>query len=264
MIPLRTSGKPVTAITPRTWNNIATAINSDLIGQKSTPQHPLTGVGTQWIWIKNTGTDRAQFEASGLDRSVDSVLSTAPDGNRVPVLTAIDDDDAELPTVIWQEPVAANAIGRACITGLSLALVAASEEENLWTLARSGNTLALDSGGTVALQMKPNAEEATLLLVDLSGGPGGATYQFFRIEEAVTTATLVSAKRCLWDGSGVTGDVMEVRNWSGLLDGAPVGYVFLGGIEATSKEWVFVQGGCIGGGSGGGGGGSSWSAWNEF
>lgn len=262
MIPYQHGSRNVTAIRPQTWNQIAEALNADRLGQRSTAQLSSAGIGAQWIWLKNTGTARAQFECSGLDRSVAAVLATVADGNRIPVLSAIDDDDAALPTVIWQEPVAVNAIGKACVTGLSLALVDATDQEDVWSLARSGNTLAVDASGSLSLLMQPDTEDATLLLVDLSGGPGGASLQFFRLSEDVTS-TIAMAQKCRWDGSNFTGDPIAVRNWSALLDASVTGYVFLAGIEATSKEWVFVQGGCIGGGSSSAGS-SSWSSWSEF
>jgi hypothetical protein len=95
----------------------------------------------------------------------------------------------------------------------------------------------------------------------LSGG--GQAFQFFRLSEDVT-GTVAMAQKCEWDGSNPTGDSLEVRNWSALLNASVTGYVFLGGIEATSKEWVFVQGGCIGGSGSGSGSGISWSSWSEF
>lgn len=252
MIPYQNGSRNVTAIRPQTWNKIAEAVNGQQLGQGSSPSHPLAGVGTQWVWIRNTGTDRLQFECSGLDLDAAPVLDIAPDGNRHPVLTAVDDDNPELTTVIWQEPAKANTIARAVISGLSLALVQPSTETTR-LVSRSGNSLAIDAAGAILLLMRPLDDEDKLLLVDLSpGGSGGATLQFFRLTEDVS-GTIAYGRKCRWDGTGETGDPLEIRNWDGLLDGALEGYKFLAGRVETDGEleWAFVQGRCIGESGGG-------------
>ncbi len=169
MIP-RVSGRNVTAIRPATWNQIAGVVNSAIgAGFHSGPSDSMNGIGGQWLYVKNTGDDRLQFECSGIDLAATAALAIDPAGNRTPVLIAVDEDDEEKPTCVWLEPVKANTIARAVISGLALARVNGSGSDTI-AVGREDNELTPDGGDYIRLVMRPTNG---LAVIDLSSGGGG-------------------------------------------------------------------------------------------
>ncbi len=127
----------------------------------------------------------------------------------------------------------------------------------------SADCMLLRSDGTEVIERKvynPTSQDlegdSVFIAVNIAGkwfacaSGGGGALQFFRLTSDVS-GTIAYARRCDYAGTLIDPgeDPTEVRNWRGLLDGAEEDYLFLGGIEQTSKEWVFVQGPCISGGS---------------
>jgi len=79
--------------------------------------------------------------------------------------------------------------------------------------------------------------------VRMPGGNSGAVrFKFFKLNAAVVTATTITGLVSTYSGT-TSGSPVNLVNWEGLLDGAPLDYIGL--FAMVDDEWVFVQGPCV-------------------
>lgn len=67
-------------------------------------------------------------------------------------------------------------------------------------------------------------------------------FKFFKLDAAVVTATTITGLVSTYSGT-TSGSPVNLVNWEGLLDGAPLDYIGL--FAMVDDEWVFVQGPCV-------------------
>jgi hypothetical protein len=162
------------------WNRLCDMARQG-IGQGPGVGASSNALGLIWLWVKNTsGADRSRFDCMSLGSLVFDVETNVRQDVIFEALTA---DPTKTPIVL-QEPIAAGRIGRAAISGVTLAKVATSAHVGLlYAGANASGHDLLPGAGPIKLLSAPSTSATTLRPVNL-----GPFYPLFPVKTKAACA----------------------------------------------------------------------------